>query len=71
MHHCSGLPAHHHKSLFYCTAELNILKWLTAQTPDEGDEVSGSEMSADLNHPMWPSTQKDCIQFCCCKSFNT
>jgi hypothetical protein len=39
MHHGSGLPAHYLKSQFHCTAELNIFKWPTAQTPDEGDGV--------------------------------
>ena len=48
-----------------------MFKWLTAQTPDEGDRVSVSEMSADLNHLMWPSAQKYSIQFCCCESFNS
>jgi hypothetical protein len=71
MHHYSDLPAHYLKSPFYCTAQLNILKWLTAQTLDEGGGVSVSEITADLNHTMWPSAQKECIQFCCCESFNT
>jgi hypothetical protein len=71
MYHGSGLPAHNLTSQFYCTAELNIFKQLTAQTPDEGDRVSVSEMSADLNHLTWPSAQKDCIQFRCCESFNS